>query len=179
MRKLIAIVSLGVLGPITASWAQLNAPNEAGVTLSELHMVVKDVEAEKKVWISMSGKPLKIDGVDVIKFHGVLVFVEQGIPSGSNAGAALDHPGFLVQDSTEWLNKVEAAGVKVIRNDPARPNHGYVYTSEDMRIEIKVRPHGIKDLRALFHEAGQNLVRASDAGRTPSLPRWRPGRRNA
>jgi hypothetical protein len=136
VRKPISIASLVLLWALTPSWAQLNPPNEAGITLGQIHMVVKNVEAEKKVWITMGGKPLKIDGVDVIKFPGVLVFVSKGEPSGSNAGAALDHPGFLVQDATEWLNKVEAGGVKVIRNDPARLNHGYVYTSEDMRIEI-------------------------------------------
>jgi len=136
VKRLIFILGLGTLIPIGMSWAQLNPANESGVTLSQLHIIAKNLDAEKKVWVTMGGKARKIDGVDVIKFRSVLVFVEKGTPDGNNAGAALDHPGFLVQDSTEWLNKVEAAGVKVLRNDPARLNHGYVYTSEGMRIEI-------------------------------------------
>jgi hypothetical protein len=136
VSKSIYLLCIAVFLPATVSWAQLNAPNEAGVALGHIHMVVKDVEAEKKVWIAMGGQALKVDDLVAIKFPGVLVLVEKGTPSGNNAGAAIDHPGFLVQNGTEWLNKVEAAGVKVIRNDPARLDHGYVYTSEDMRIEI-------------------------------------------
>jgi len=136
VRRLLVILSLAMLWLPAASWAQLNLPNEAGVAVSELHVMARNVDAEKKIWITMGGTAIKIDGIDVIKFPGVLVFVTKGSPSGSNAGSVLDHPGFLVQNSEEWLNRMQAAGIKMIHTNPKRPDHGYVYTSEDMRIEI-------------------------------------------
>ena len=56
-----------------------------GVSFGHLHVIARDVEAEKKVWIGLQGVPIKIDGIDVIKFPGALVFISQGTPAQSEA----------------------------------------------------------------------------------------------
>ena len=136
MRRPIWVLTLLMLGAPAKLRAQLQPPNPAGVSISKLHLVVRDVEAEKKIWITMGGQRITVDGTDVIRFPGVLVFVTKGTPTGSNAGSVLDHPGFLVQNSEEWLNKMQSSGIKVLHTNPKRPDHGYVFTSEDMRMEI-------------------------------------------
>ena len=82
MRTLLAIPSIAVL-----SWAQLAAPNQAGVRMGHVHVVARDVEAEKKVWTTLGGTPIRIDTTEVVKFPGVFLFISPGVPAYS-AGPA-------------------------------------------------------------------------------------------
>src|SRR5258706_10547826 len=101
MRRLIFILPMIVAWSVASSWAQLDPPNEAGVTFAQWYTVVRDVNASKKFWIGLGGKPLKIDGTDVVKFPGVFVFISRGKPSGGSFGSAVNHVGFLVPNDRE------------------------------------------------------------------------------
>jgi hypothetical protein len=146
MKKLILILSFLGLLPPASSWAQTLPPNEAGVAMGALHMYVHDVEAEKKVWITMGGTPIKVDGTDVVKFPGVLVFLTPGSPfaipnqdavTGRNSDNLIEHVGFYVVHGREVLAKWKAEGLKVIlAPTPDRPDHGFVDTSDNLRLEI-------------------------------------------
>ena len=59
MKKLFSIFILAVttLIPAGVSRAQLAAPNETGVTMGHVHLVVQDLEAGKKFWLAMGGRP--------------------------------------------------------------------------------------------------------------------------
>ena len=95
MKKLLAIVTMTGVWPI-ASWAQIPAPNEYGVAMGHFHLYVPDLDAAKKVWVDhIGGVPAKVDGIDVVKFPGVLIFLEKGspIPAGGS-------PHFSVTSST-------------------------------------------------------------------------------
>src|SRR4029077_18595306 len=83
----------------------------------------------------LGGTPIKVDGGDVIKFPGVLVFIRKGEPTGGSQGTAVDHPGFHVPNGQETLEKFKAAGVKVEPN-PRAMGLGYVYSPDDLRVEI-------------------------------------------
>jgi catechol 2,3-dioxygenase-like lactoylglutathione lyase family enzyme len=113
VKKLIAIMSLFLWLPVTASWAQLSAPNESGVSLGQWYTIVKDVDAAKKFWIILGGSPIKVDGLDVVKFPGVLIFLKQGTPSGGSVGSPVNHVGFEVQNVMESVDKWLAAGVTI------------------------------------------------------------------
>ena len=130
MKKLISILSLVVLWPLAASWAQLEPPNELGVTMGSIHLSVRDVEANKKFWALMGGTSLQIDGTEVMKFPGVFVFLTPGTPPDGGGppvqmqmlcGCPFDgiepsvanHLGFLVRDYDEFFAKFKAAGVKM------------------------------------------------------------------
>jgi len=142
VKRFIAILSLFVLWPLSASRAQVLAPSSAGVALGHLNTNVRDVEATKKFWILLGGKPIKIDGIDVMKFPGVLVFMRKGEVSGGSVGTPLDHVGFWVPNGLEVVGKLKAAGVKA---SPAfgtrRPGYrgyswGDVYSPDDLMVEI-------------------------------------------
>ena len=75
------MLALAALWPLQQSSAQTYPPNDAGVSLGQFYTIVRDVDATKKFWGGYGGKEMKIDGVDVMKFPGVLVFLSPGTPS--------------------------------------------------------------------------------------------------
>jgi len=128
MKKLVSILSLVVLWPAAASWAQLLPPNEAGVTMGHVHLHVRDVEANKKFWELLSGTALRIDGTDVMKFPGVFIFLTPGTPPDGGGPpsnlqvicgcpadgfepSVVNHLGFLVRNFDEYMAKFKAAGL--------------------------------------------------------------------
>src|SRR5579863_135229 len=96
MRRLICVLSCAVLLPPAASWAQLEPPNDAGVSLGHFHTLVRDVDATKKFWTVLGGKPIQIDGTEVMKFPGVFIFLTPGTPSAGSYGSVVNHVGFHV-----------------------------------------------------------------------------------
>jgi hypothetical protein len=53
-----------------------------------------------------------VDGTDVVKFPGVLIFLRKGEVSGGTDGTTFDHAGFWVPNGQEFVLKLKAAGVK-------------------------------------------------------------------
>jgi catechol 2,3-dioxygenase-like lactoylglutathione lyase family enzyme len=136
---------------IVALVVQLSSPNSAGVAMGHLHYKVRDVEANRKFWVELGGKPAKLGTVEVVKFPDVLVLLEQGNPSAGSNGSVVNHVAFRVQS----LEKLEAAGFKVERLA------GYVgvasiFTPEGERVE-------------LFDETATNLTFTPDAGKTDAV----------
>ena len=160
MKKIISILAVLVVWPFTASWAQLAPPNEAGVTMGHIHMLVRDVEAERKIWVGLGGTALKIDGTDVVKFPGLFVFISHGtpVPGGLGGGGvcrvqitegqwgnlpcAADDEGSVMSQvlldhwaGHDMLSKLEGQGVRVLRNNPGEPDNAVVWTTEGKRID--------------------------------------------
>ena len=135
----------GVWAPM-ALWAQVPAPDEAGVAMGHFHVYARDLASAKQLWVNnIGGTPLKVDGIDVVKFPGVLVFLEQGSQSVKGTeGTAINHIGFFVLDGKDFLVKWKAAGFKEDLNDPKIGDHGYIYTLEGLKIEIQEN-HILKD----------------------------------
>jgi catechol 2,3-dioxygenase-like lactoylglutathione lyase family enzyme len=137
MKKLLSILSLAAaaLVPMGESRAQLAAPNETGVTMGHVHLVVQDVEAGKKFWLAMGATPTKLGANEVMKFPGVLILLRKGDPSGGSVGSVVNHIGFYVPNVQESVAKWKAAGLKT---EPGqRAGQAYVTTPDDLvRIEI-------------------------------------------
>jgi catechol 2,3-dioxygenase-like lactoylglutathione lyase family enzyme len=117
---------------------QLLAPNGAGVSMGHVHMLVKDIDAGKKFWAMLGGKPIKIDGIEVMKFPGVFVFLTPGNPVGDsgNKGTSVDHPGFAIRIGDDLMPKLKAAGVKIEPIEGRGPDAGYAYTPDGLRVEL-------------------------------------------
>jgi catechol 2,3-dioxygenase-like lactoylglutathione lyase family enzyme len=139
VKTLFSILSLVFLYPVSSSWAQLRSPNEAGVALGHWHTIVRDIDATKKFWSILGGTPMKIDGIEVMKFPGVFIFLTPGSPSAGSRGSVVDHIGFGVLNPEESIAKWSAAGVKVgkVNKSPLNGNTvGNVYSPDDIEIEI-------------------------------------------
>jgi catechol 2,3-dioxygenase-like lactoylglutathione lyase family enzyme len=145
MKRSIVLLSLAVACPIAALRAQILAPNKAGVAMGHWHTIVRDVEATKKFYILLGGAPIKVDGTDVMKFPGILVFLTPGSPpSGGNSEAVIDHFGFNMLHGEEFLGKLKAAGIHVppnVRNPRFGtiwgPDTGILTTPDGLRVVMK------------------------------------------
>ena len=46
--------------------------------MGHLHYHVRDVEANKRFWVALGGKPVTIGGTDAIQFPDVFVVLDEG-----------------------------------------------------------------------------------------------------
>jgi len=152
VKKIILILAFSVLWLPALSWAQLYPQNEQGVTLAAWHTIVRDVDASKKFWSLFGGKPIKIEGMDVVELPGVLVFLHPGEPSSGTLGDIIDHVAINCQNCFYLLKRLVEAGYKTDRINPETmrgPNWKpgvmarawtYAYSPDGLRIEIETNP---------------------------------------
>jgi hypothetical protein len=98
VNRFFAVLSLVGVCSLPTSWAQLRPANEAGVTVAEVHTIVRDVDAAKKFWVLLGGMSFEVNGSQIIKFPGVMISLTKGEPSGGSSGTPVDHIGFWVSD---------------------------------------------------------------------------------
>jgi hypothetical protein len=137
MKRLVSIACL-VLWPLAASWAQLRAPNDVGVSMSHVSTIVRDLDAAKKFWILIGGTPVQVGGADAIKFPGMFVFLPKGEPSGGTVGTIVDHIGFHTPNGGQLVAKLKASGAKMDANAGTRrkSSWGNVYSPDGVKVEI-------------------------------------------
>jgi catechol 2,3-dioxygenase-like lactoylglutathione lyase family enzyme len=153
MKRLIWAVIPAILAAAGALPAQLSAPNRSGVAMGHLHYTVKDVDANRKFWIALGGKPVKSETAEVLKFPDTLVFLSRGESSAGTEGSVVNHVAFRI----ESLARLEAAGMKVEYNRDY-PGVASVFSPEGERIE-------------LFDATATNLTFTPDDGRDDPIAR--------
>ena len=128
--KLVALLAGGC-----AALAQLAAPNEDGVSMGHVHLVVSDMEAAKKFWVTLGGELATFGPFAMIKFPGALVLLKQGEPTAPAAGSVVNHVAFQVPSLAKALAAFQAAGVKT---EPGRmPDQAYAIAPDGLlRVEI-------------------------------------------
>jgi len=137
VRELILALNLIVLGPSGAALAQLSPPNNLGVTMGHLHYTVRDVEANRKFWVSLGANPAKkIGSNEVLMLPGVIIMMDQGNTSGGTEGSVVNHVGFRVPSVAQFMARMNAAGYKVAASTVAPKTVGNVFSPEGERIEL-------------------------------------------
>ena len=136
MRFFVAVaVALGA-----TSQAQLMPPNSAGVTMGHVHLNVKDVDAQKKFWVELFGAtPLKREGLQGVKVPGMLILFTKKDPTAPSEGAIIDHFGFKVHNTEEFLKNCRDAGFKtrpVFKGTEGFPN-AYIDGPDGVKIEVQ------------------------------------------
>jgi catechol 2,3-dioxygenase-like lactoylglutathione lyase family enzyme len=135
MKKIVFIFSLLALLPVRASGAKLPGPNDAGVSMGHVHLVVQDLETAEKFWISVGATPVKFGANEVMKFPGALILLRKGEPAGGTVGSVINHIGFNVPNAQEAMAKWKAAGLKTELGQ--NPGQCFVFTPDDLtRVEI-------------------------------------------
>ena len=147
MKRLIGAVIPAVLAFAAVLTAQLSPPNSSGVAMGHLHYTVKDVEANKKFWVALGGKPIKLGTIDVVKFPDTLVFLSRGDAAAGTEGTVVNHVAFRIESSA----RLEAVGMKVEYNKDYQ-GVASVFSPEGERIE-------------LFDSSATNLTFTADDGR--------------
>jgi predicted enzyme related to lactoylglutathione lyase len=136
--KFLTCLAIALL-TVTPARAQLVQRNQLGITMGHMHLVVKDVEAQKQFWINVMGGTLVKNGsLELIQFPGVYVMLRQGDASGPPAGTIVNHFGFTVKDMKASLAKWKEAGIKI---DPTEnPNEVYLNAPDGIRLEVYGEP---------------------------------------
>jgi catechol 2,3-dioxygenase-like lactoylglutathione lyase family enzyme len=140
MIGLILIPKLAaLLGGVCAALTQLAAPNEAGVSMGHVHLIVADMEAGKKFWETLGGEETTFGPFAMFKFPGALVLLKHAEPTAAATGSVVDHVCFQVPNLAKALAAWKAAGLKT---EPGRvAEQAYVITPDDLlRVEITEVP---------------------------------------
>src|SRR5437764_15122963 len=100
--------------------------NEAGVTWGHWHIISKDVEANKKIFLGMGGKLFMPGGQPLMMFPGVYINLTLGQEKGEGGsrGSVVNHVGFIANKGQDGVAQWKAARVAVLpggsdRLDPA------------------------------------------------------------
>lgn len=149
MKRFLSIVSLAFL-PIASTWAQIAPPNQLGVSMGHLHLVVKDVEANKRFFSMFGGTPVKVEDTEGMKFPGVLILFTPGtpVPLGSlrtevfcgcpDDGldtSMVNHVGFNVKNFDETYQKFKAAGYRIEAFHNAA-NRSFFFSPDGLMFEV-------------------------------------------
>jgi catechol 2,3-dioxygenase-like lactoylglutathione lyase family enzyme len=116
--------------------AQLPAPNEAGVSMGHVHLIVKDPEAQQKLWTDVIGAQASQAGpLTLLKLPGIFIVVTKGDPMGGSNESMLNHVGFLVKSYADIKAKLTAANIKLLV-DSAQNKQIIAEFPEEVRVEF-------------------------------------------
>jgi catechol 2,3-dioxygenase-like lactoylglutathione lyase family enzyme len=101
--------------------AQLSAPNDAGVSIGHIHLMVSDPEPHRKLWVDLLGAEVVHAGsLELYKLPGVYIIVGKArtAPTDGSEGSTVNHFGFLVPSYQEIRAKLSAAGITFATDNP-------------------------------------------------------------
>ena len=106
--------------------------NESGVTMGHWHLVSKDAEANKKLFLAMGGKLFMPAGNPLIMFPGLYINLNLGTEKGDGGtqGSAVNHVGFIVDNVQARVAQWKAAGVAVLPGGNNRLDQAFVETPD-------------------------------------------------
>lgn len=112
--------------------------NESGVTMGHWHLISKDVEANKKLFLAMGGKLYAPGGNPLIMFPGLYINLVLGTEKGDGptVGSVVNHVGLTVDNVQQRVAQWKAAGVDVLPGGNNRLDQAFVVTPDGVRIEI-------------------------------------------
>ena len=136
-RRTVALLFASTLIAATAA-AQPAPYNDIGLTMGHWHIISKDVEANKKLFLAMGGKLFMPGGNPLVMFPGVYINLvlqaEKG--DGGTEGSVVNHVGFIVDNVQQRVAQWKAAGVSVLPGNNNRLDQAFVVTPDGVRMEI-------------------------------------------
>src|SRR4051812_31476658 len=99
----------------SALFAQLPAPNQSGVSMGHVHLLVADPEAQKNVWMTALGAELThVGSLDLLRLPGIFVVVGKAriAPTEGSEGSTVKHLGFAVRDLAAVKAKLDALHIE-------------------------------------------------------------------
>jgi catechol 2,3-dioxygenase-like lactoylglutathione lyase family enzyme len=162
MKWLLTFASLAALVP-QPSYAQLAAPNAAGVAMGHVHLNVKDVELQRKLWMEHFGAvPLHKNGVAGVSVPGMLILFDRQASTGGSVGTVLDHFGFKVPNLAEALQRWRAAGYEVLREFTGTEGFANAYLLGPDAVKIELQQDTALPVRALSYHLHYVLGAGND-----------------
>jgi catechol 2,3-dioxygenase-like lactoylglutathione lyase family enzyme len=140
-----SIVTLAALAA-APMMAQLFPVNPEGVTMGHMHLLTRNVEAQKAFFVdAMGGKVVKNGQIEMVAFPGVLVMFTKSDNPPVSRGSILDHFGFTVKDMPGAIDKWKKMNLTI--EPTANPNEVFVLGPEEMRLEVYGVPDQPNDIQ--------------------------------
>src|SRR5881296_2565228 len=120
------IFTLSVQVPL---FAQLAAPNESGISLGHVHLLSKDPDAQKKIWVEVFGaQSTKAGTLELLRLPGIFIIINKAEPSAGSVGSTVDHIAFSVKDIAAIKAKLVAMDIPV--------NGPFALFPDNLRVEL-------------------------------------------
>ncbi len=141
MKWLMTVVA--VLALVAPAQAQLAVPNEAGITYGHVHLNVSDIEVHKKLWVEwFGGEVVERGPLTTIRLANFIIALNEREPTGPMQGSVLDHFGFKVRNTPEFVQRWREAGMEVgpeFIGSEGMPN-AYVMAPDGVWVELQEDP---------------------------------------
>jgi catechol 2,3-dioxygenase-like lactoylglutathione lyase family enzyme len=108
--------------------------------MGHVHLIVKDPEAQQKLWVDVLGaETSKAGTLNLLKLPGIFIVITKGDPMGGSNGSVVNHVGFLVKSYPDIKAKLTAANVKLVI-DSAQNKQIIAEFPEEVRVEFNEDP---------------------------------------
>ena len=154
-----ALLVLLALPALPAS-AQLAVPNADGITYGHVHLNVSDIELHKRLWVEhFGGVVVQKGSLTAVRFPNFLIALSEKTPTGGSQGSVMNHFGFKVRSTPDFLEKWKATGLEAAdvfigaeghRNSYVMmPDGVWVELQEDQALPVEVSgvPHPLQHPR--------------------------------
>src|SRR5262245_30067730 len=101
-------------------YAQLPAPNDAGISMGHIHMMVADPEAHKKLWVGVMGAEVVHAGsLEMLKLPGVFLVIGKARtpPTEGTPGSTVNHFGVSVPSYPAIKAKMQELGLPLVQDN--------------------------------------------------------------
>jgi catechol 2,3-dioxygenase-like lactoylglutathione lyase family enzyme len=146
------VLALCLFVGASSSQAQLlGAVKDAPVAYGHHHLNVTSIPAAQKFFVdTLGGTPITVGGRQIVKFPNVFVFLREQKPTAGTKGSSVDHIGFGVPDLRVMVDKIKAAGYRMVTKEEA-PSPPWVAADDiatqpgrDVRIAFAMGPDDLK-----------------------------------
>jgi catechol 2,3-dioxygenase-like lactoylglutathione lyase family enzyme len=144
------VLALCLFVAASSSQAQLLVAKDAPVAYGHHHLNVTSIPADVKFFETLGGTPITVAGRSIVKFPNVLVFLREQKPTAGTKGSSVDHIGFGVPDLRVMVDKIKAAGYRMVTKEEA-PSPPWVAADDiatqagrDVRIAFAMGPDDLK-----------------------------------
>jgi len=130
-------------------FAQLAAPNAAGVSMGHIHLTVPDPDAQIKAWVDVLGATASKDGpLNLVKLPGIFIIVTKAAATEGSDGSTANHIGFLVKDYAGLKAKLAAANIPIVFD--MEKNKQIMATFPD-KVRVEFNEDASIDAPVIFH----------------------------
>ena len=132
-RLLLVLAAFAVTTP---AFAQLAAPNAAGVAIGHMHINAADVDAQSRFWTTVGGTIVQREKITMVQFPGIYILLRKQDSSGGSVGSTINHFGFFVRDFEASVAKWKAAGLTWEPVTNPQVGQGFLTGPDGVRIEL-------------------------------------------
>jgi len=138
-RRACAVLVAALTAATIPLFAQVGAPNAAGVSIGHVHLTVRNPEEHKKVWLLLGAQVTMAGPLELLKFPGLFVILTKGEPAGGSEGSTVNHFGFMVRSVDEVKARLTAVGLPTVQ-ELTNPKRWVTMLPDAVKVEFTEEP---------------------------------------